>query len=94
MDQIDYINRSIRVGGDIHKDYRGKGYGTKMFELIVSYCFNYLNSRRLWLMVLETNEKAIQLYKKIGFKEEGRQIEAVFKNGKYIDYLMMSKLKG
>lgn len=93
MDELDHMNKSIRVGGDIHPEYRGKGYGTKMYKLILDYCFNQLNMNRVWLFVLDFNVTARTLYDKIGFKEEGRQREAIFRGGKYHDYIMMSILR-
>jgi UDP-4-amino-4,6-dideoxy-N-acetyl-beta-L-altrosamine N-acetyltransferase len=93
LDEIDWIDRSVRVGGDILPDFHHQGYGTKMFELIKKYCFNYLNMNRLWLFVLETNEVALRLYSKSGFVEEGRQRQAIFRDGRYYDYIMMSLLR-
>lgn len=93
VNHIDYINRSCSVGGDIAADFRGKGYGKTMFKIIFELCFNYLNMHRLWLHVLENNTKAIKLYKKVGFTEEGLQRQAVFRKGKYLDYIMMSILR-
>ena len=93
-DEIDHLNRSIRVGGDIEPDLQGQGYGTKMFELLKKYCFDYLNMNRMWLLVLETNDRAIGLYQKMGFVEEGRQRQAIYRDGRYVDYIMMSLLRG
>jgi UDP-4-amino-4,6-dideoxy-N-acetyl-beta-L-altrosamine N-acetyltransferase len=93
MDEIDWTNRSIRVGGDILPEYHNQGLGTKMFELVKKYCFDYLNMHRLWLFVLDTNTAAINLYLKAGFKEEGRQKQAIFRDGTYHDYIMMSVLR-
>lgn len=92
-DEIDYINRSIRVGGDILPKYQKQGYGTKMYKLIKKYCFDYLNMNRIWLLVMKTNKVAIKLYKKSGFIEEGCQRKAIYRNGKYVDYIMMSILR-
>lgn len=93
LDEIDFINRSIRVGGDLRSSFRGQGHGQKMMELIKKYCFDYLNMNRLWLLVLETNEVALHIYKKSGFTIEGPQREAIFRDGKYMDYIMMSLLR-
>jgi len=92
-DEIDYINRSIRVGGDLLLEHRGQGHGTRMFELLKKYCFDYLNMNRMWLLILETNEVAIKLYEKAGFVEEGRQRHAIYRDGRYVDYVMMSLLR-
>ncbi len=93
IDEIDWINRSARVGGDIVSSLHGRGYGTRMFRLIVKYCFDYLNLNRLWLLVLETNHVAQKLYRNAGFVEEGRQRQAIYRDGSYHDYVMMSLLR-
>jgi len=91
---IDYINRSMCIGGDIHKDHRGKGYSKYMYDLIFDLGFKKLNMHRLWLLVLEDNDRAKHIYTTKGFILEGEQRKAVYKNGKYKDYLMMSMLRG
>ena len=93
IDEIDWINRSARVGGDILPEFHHQGYGTKMFELLKKYCFDYLNIHRLWLLVLDTNMVARQMYLKAGFADEGRQRQAIFRDGQYQDYIMMSLIR-
>jgi RimJ/RimL family protein N-acetyltransferase len=44
-------------------------------------------------MVLSFNDIALDLYMKMGFIEEGVQRQAIYRNGQYIDYIMMSLLK-
>lgn len=92
INHIDYINRSASVGGDIATEFRGKGFAKKMYDLIFKLCFDYLNLQRLWLLVLENNDIAINLYHKLGFVNEGKQRKAIFRDGKYLDYIMMSIL--
>ena len=92
-DEIDHLNRSIRIGADVVKEHRGKGIGTRIYKLFLGYCFNYLNMHRVWLEVLSTNEIAIKLYKNVGFELEGIKRDAIFRDGKYIDYIIMSKLE-
>jgi RimJ/RimL family protein N-acetyltransferase len=92
-DEIDMVNRSMRVGGDILPTFQNQGYGQQMFELIKTFSFDYLNMHRIWLLVMETNERAIHVYRKAGFRDEGRQREAVYRDGRYLDYLMMSMLR-
>lgn len=93
FDEIDRQNRSMRVGCDIVPKLRGRGYGKKAFSLIKKYCFDYLNMHRIWLAVLDNNKIASALYKKQGFIEEGRYRKAIFKDGKYRDYIIMSMLE-
>lgn len=92
LDEINYIHKSVRVGGDIHEAYRGKGHGTNMHVLIQEYCFDFLNMHRVWLLVTDYNTLAIDMYEKAGFKEEGRYKEGFLRFGKYHDYICMSIL--
>ena len=92
-DEIDYINRSMRVGGDIHKDFWDRHLGSRMMEMLKQYCFDYLNMHRIWLMVLDSNIRAKHVYEKAGFIEEGRHREAIFRHNEYIDYIVMGMLK-
>lgn len=93
MDEIDLINRSARVGCDVFPKYRGKGIGSNIMRGVVRYCFDQLNLHRVWLAVLETNVPAIRVYRKAGFKPEGRYTEAIYRNGRYLDYWLFSIIK-
>jgi len=90
---IDWVNRSACVGLDIFYGSQGKGYGKKAFSLLVDYCFEELRLHRLWLLVADFNAKAIHIYQDAGFRHEGVQKDALFRDGLYHNYLMMSKLE-
>jgi UDP-4-amino-4,6-dideoxy-N-acetyl-beta-L-altrosamine N-acetyltransferase len=91
-DEIDRLNRSIRVGLDIVPELRGRGYGRHTLALVKKYAFDHLNMHRVWLAVLATNVRAAHLYEQVGFQVEGRYREAVFRDGVYVDYIIMSIL--
>ncbi len=93
LDDIDQVNQSICVGLDIAKVYRGQGHGKKSFKVLLEYVFHELNMNRAWLLVAEFNERAYKLYKSLGFIEEGRQRERLYRFGRHYDYIMMSILK-
>jgi len=71
----------------------GKGLGRACTKVALSHGFRELNLNRIYLTVLSTNERAIQLYQSLGFQEEGRLRQAQFKNGRYIDVLIMGLLR-
>lgn len=75
------------------KENQGRGIGTFAVSSIVNHAFYNLNLRRLQLEVLEYNLAAQKLYRKIGFIEEGRKRKAVFKDGKYVDEIIMGLLR-
>ena len=41
------------------------------------------------LFVFGTNERAIHVYKKVGFREAGRNPNFIFRDGEYIDHVNM-----
>jgi len=67
------------------KDYWSRGYGTDAARLLVKYGFEQLNLHRISSAAWAFNDRSIRLHLKVGFKEEGRLREAVFKNGRYHD---------
>jgi UDP-4-amino-4,6-dideoxy-N-acetyl-beta-L-altrosamine N-acetyltransferase len=93
MDEYDMQNRSIRVGADVVPSLRGKGFGTRIYEAIKKYCFDEMNCHRVWLQVLQTNAVGKRLYSSAGFQYEGILRQAVFRNGSYVDYCLMSILE-
>jgi RimJ/RimL family protein N-acetyltransferase len=93
MDEYDPINRSIRVGADVLPAQRRKHYGLAIYSAIKEYGFAHLGLHRIWLLVLSTNTAARQLYAAAGFRMEGTLRQAVFRNGKWVDYISMSILE-
>lgn len=90
---IDWVNRSaefsIQLGADTE---RGTGSGEQATRIAIQHAFSDLNLRRVQLTVLSTNERAITLYKKVGFHTEGCFRQALFKNGSYVDVTSMAML--
>lgn len=92
-DEIDYQNRSIRVGLDITPGKRGQGWGTKAYAALLCWLFDYRNFHRVHLAVLDTNEVGLKLYKNVGFVIEGHQRQAIWREGDWHNYILMSVLE-
>ena len=75
------------------KDYWSKGYGTEATRLILNYGFQQLNLHRIWSAAFAFNERSIKLHMRVGFREEGRQREAMFKNGEFHDIVEFGILR-
>lgn len=73
--------------------YWGQGIGLECTQFAVRYAFESLNLNRVHLSVLGYNERAISLYRKLGFAEEGQLREAQYKGGRYIDVHLMGLLR-
>ena len=56
----------------IKREYQSKGYGTKLFKDLIERAQKF-EVKALTLEVEDDNERAIKLYKKFGFIEEGRR---------------------
>jgi RimJ/RimL family protein N-acetyltransferase len=52
-----------------------------------------MNLHRVELEVFDYNSRAIRCYEKCGFKLEGRRREAMFRDGRYHDALIMAILR-
>ena len=86
---INYIHKTADFGIILAKEFRGKGLGKEAMEMFFDYLFRQINIRKIKLEVLEDNDIAINLYKRIGFKEEGRKVEEYWQDGKYKNVVLM-----
>lgn len=74
------------------KAYWNKGYGRKAARLLLQHGFGDLNLHRIYLYVFENNLRGMKAYEAAGFMKEGVMRDAVYKNGKYLDVVIMSIL--
>ncbi len=71
------------------KKYWNQGLGSEAAKLIIDYGFKELKLHRIELGVLEYNPRAIKVYKRLGFKDEGIKRDFIkFKGNYYNDYHM------
>ena len=75
----------------VNSDYQNKGIGSLLMDKLINLSES-LNIIRLELCVFRDNYKAINLYKKFGFKEEVIKVKSALKNGEYIDEIMMARI--
>ena len=75
------------------KEYRGLGIGKLLLEKIIMWAEHNPYIEKISLGVFSTNERAIALYKKMGFFEEGRKINEIkLHDNEYIDDVLMYKM--
>lgn len=86
--QIDRINMKaeyyITIG---ETGYKQKGIATKATKAILEYAFTKLKLHKVYLTVDARNERAIRLYEKVGFKQEGYFVDDLFcpRDSEFID---------
>ena len=74
------------------KDW-GQGYGPELLGLMIDFGFYRLNLHKIFLHVSADNPRAIKMYRRYGFHEDGRLRAHYFINGEYCDVLSMSILR-
>jgi diamine N-acetyltransferase len=94
---FNYLNwrcRSGELGIAIgEKSVWNQGYGTETMRLLLRHGFDTLNLHRIYLRVFENNLGGIRAYEKAGFVYEGRFRQAEYRDGQYLDVLLMSVLR-
>ncbi len=72
------------------KEYWNKGMGTEAIMLLLDYLLNTLNLRKITLSVLGNNKRGQACYTKCGFITEGCLTRQIYKNGRYVDEILMA----
>ena len=90
---VEPVHREAEFGIVIgEKPYWNRGFGRKATELMLKHGFEHLNLNRIYLNVYEDNVRGFKAYQAAGFIQEGVLREAVYKNGEYINVIIMSVL--
>lgn len=87
---IEERHRNAEFGIMIDPLQQGNGYAGKATKLALEYGFHQLNLHKIYLYAAKTNEKAIHIYQKVGFRIEGEMKEHFFVDGNYHDAVVMS----
>jgi RimJ/RimL family protein N-acetyltransferase len=74
-------------------DAWGRGYGTETTGLMLELAFERIGLHRVGLSVFSFNSRAIRAYEKAGFRHEGREREAILRDGQRWDELTMGILR-
>ncbi|KAI0300402.1 acyl-CoA N-acyltransferase [Russula brevipes] len=67
----------------------GKGHWTEITRWLVNHAFRKLAAHRVTLKVHASNERALALYRRVGFVEEGRVKEYNWDDGKWFELVLM-----
>lgn len=86
-------NRSAELGYWIGQEHWGQGIATAAVEEFSHFMFNETELVRLFVSVVSENLASIKVLEKNGFTHEGLLKKASFKNGKFYDECLLSKVK-
>jgi len=77
-------------GMSVQPEFREKGIGTALLQSLIRWAKENPVIEKVTLAVFATNRPAIDLYKKMGFLEEGRRVRGIkIADGKYVDDILM-----
>jgi RimJ/RimL family protein N-acetyltransferase len=77
-------------GVSVHPDFHRLGIGRALIQSLLKWAEEQVQIQKIFLQVFETNQQAINLYKSLGFIEEGRFPGAIRQpDGSYVDVIQM-----
>ncbi len=76
-------------GLSVLQEHWGKGIGTALTKALLDWCKTAGTIRKVNLRVRPDNQAAIQVYRKLGFKEEGRVTRGLCVDGRFYDLILM-----
>lgn len=82
------------LGIAVHDAHQGKGIGAALLDALLDAADRCLDIRRVELTVFADNHRAIALYQRFGFQEEGRMPDYAFRDGRYVEAVAMGRLRG
>lgn len=82
---------TVHIFIGILQAYTGQGIGRRLFEAAESWARGW-GAHRLELTVMCHNERALALYRKMGFEMEGARRDSLKVDGQYIDEYAMAKI--
>lgn len=88
------FSHKVEFGVCVLKDFWGYGIGKKLLKESISWA-DANGIKKITLNVLETNDKAIKLYERLGFEIEGiLKNDKILSDGKYYNTIIMGRLNG
>ncbi|MBP6853922.1 MAG: GNAT family N-acetyltransferase [Rhodoferax sp.] len=81
----------MSLGIAVHPDGQGMGLGWALLAALLDYADRWAQVLRIELHVYADNERAIRLYKSLGFEVEGCLRGDSLRDGEYVDTLCMAR---
>ncbi len=89
---ICWENKNAEIGYWIARQFWGKGLSTEAVKLISKFGFEKLKLKRIYAKVFNGNKASVRVLQKNGFRKEGVLMKSRFKNNKWIDEIILSKI--
>jgi L-phenylalanine/L-methionine N-acetyltransferase len=80
------------LGLSVAAEWQGRGLGRQLLARLLDWADNWAGVLRVELNVHVDNDRAIALYRSMGFVEEGRHKAYSLKDGRYVDSFSMARM--
>ena len=84
-------HHAVKLVIGVLEKYQGQGIATNLLKTTIQWAKEQ-QLHRLELLVMAHNDKAIALYKKVGFQMEGTKLHSLKVDGKWVDEHLMCLL--
>ncbi|RIW31317.1 GNAT family N-acetyltransferase [Bacillus salacetis] len=85
------LHHAGAMGMGIKEGYTNQGAGTRLIEYLLDWAEQQDGLEKICLGVVSGNQRALNLYTRMGFVEEGRQKNQVkYEDGTYADDVLMA----
>lgn len=85
LNEIDWANRSTKIGYWLDAGHQGKGTMTRASEALVQHAFTDLEFNRVEIEVAVRNTRSRAIPERLGFTFDGIRREAQYLYGRYED---------
>jgi RimJ/RimL family protein N-acetyltransferase len=93
--EIDPIDRHGELGIFIGDPAgQGKGHGRDTINALLRFAFHTLGLNTIRLRAIEGNERALALYRKLGFRDVGTLREGRYVRGRFHDVALLDMTRG
>jgi putative acetyltransferase len=82
------------IGLGVRDAFQRRGIGAAILTALIDTADEWLDLKRLEITVYADNAPAIALYERFGFVREGVLRAYAYRAGRYVDCLMMARLRG
>lgn len=89
LTSIDLVNQRAEFSLYIAPEHHGRGLGERGLKLLLWHGFNAYPLNIIWGESFDGN-RAIDTFKRVGFKQEGVRRDFYFRDGKFIDAHLFS----
>jgi RimJ/RimL family protein N-acetyltransferase len=93
LDGILWAHGVAWLGIGLGREFWDQRLGSEALALLLRYAFQELNLYRVQLTVFDYNARALALYRRSGFLEEGRFRQFLLRDGERHDMLLMGILR-